>query len=64
MSPRNPVAAWGHRLRRPGLSLLIGGLLLLLVLGLASVCIGVADFDPVDLVRSGSQGRSMRLFMV
>ena len=64
MSPRNPVAAWGHRLRRPGLSLLIGGLLLLLVLGLASVCIGVADFDPVDLVRSGSQGRSMRLFLV
>ena len=64
MSPRNPVAAWGHRLRRPGLSLLIGGLLLLLVLGLASVCIGVADFDPVDLVRSGSQGRSLRLFLV
>jgi len=24
----------------------------------------VADFDPVDLVRTGSQGRSMRLFMV
>ena len=64
MSPRNPVAAWGNRLRRPGLSLLIGGLLLLLVLGLASVCIGVADFDPVDLVRSGSQGRSLRLFLV
>ena len=64
MSPRNPVAAWGRRSQRSGLSLLVGGLLLLLVLGLVSVCIGVADFDPVDLVRTGSQGRSMRLFMV
>ena len=64
MSPRNPVAAWGRRSQRSGLSLLIGGVLLLLVLGLVSVCIGVADFDPVDLVRAGSQGRSMRLFLV
>ena len=64
MSSRNPVTAWAHRSRRAGLSFLIGGVLVLFVLGLVSVCIGVADFDPVDLVRSGSQGRSLRLFLV